>query len=94
MTIDSIARLDKLVRGIQVHSVDLMQQLATPRRLEESTSHTFHGKRLDLPTSRWFVTDGAGRVHPLRERYRQRVLAFIFWPLRHFLNGREERVRR
>jgi len=27
----------------------------------------------DLPLRRWTVTDGAGRVHPLRERYRQRL---------------------
>lgn len=79
INIDAIARLGKPVRGTQEHVVEFMQQLAPSPRLEESQSRTFHGKRIGLPTTRWFITDGAGRVHPLRERYRQRVLAFVFW---------------
>jgi hypothetical protein len=30
-----------------------------------------------LPLKRWFVVDGAGRVHPLRERYRQRLQRLV-----------------
>jgi hypothetical protein len=32
----------------------------------------------DIKTGRFYVVDGAGRVHPLRERYRQR-LRFLLW---------------
>jgi hypothetical protein len=98
--IEGVAYLGKLVRGTEMHSMDIMRELVEPVRLEESQGHTFvHGRfggyvPGDLPTKRWFVTDGAGRVHPLRERYRQRFLSFIFWPVRRFLNWREERARR
>jgi hypothetical protein len=91
VNIESIARLDKPVRGIEIHVVELMQQLAQHPRLEESQSQTFHVQRRDLPMSRWFATDGAGRVHPLRERYRQLLLAFILWPVRRLLNWWDRR---
>lgn len=100
VNIDSISRLDALVRGTSIVTVDLMEQLAERPRLEESQSRTFvHGQRGgykhgDLPTSRWYVVDGAGRIHPLRERYRQRVLSFVFWPIRRVLNWRERRARK
>jgi hypothetical protein len=99
VNIDSIARLDKLIRGTSIVTTDFMEQLAAKPRLEESQSKTFvHGQRGgyqhgDLPTSRWYVVDGAGRIHPLRERYRQRALALIFWPIRRFLNWREVQAR-
>jgi hypothetical protein len=99
VNIEGVAYLGKVVRGTQMYSMDIMGQLAQPIRLDESQAHTFvHGQfggyqPGDLPTKRWFVTDGAGRVHPLRERYRQAALAFIFWPVRRFLNWRERRER-
>lgn len=99
VSIDSIARTATAVRGTSIVTVDLMEQTQTKPRLEESQSRTFvHGQRGgyqhgDLPTSRWYVTDGAGRVHPLRERYRQRLESLIFWPVRRLLNPRNRRRR-
>lgn len=100
VNVDSISRLEKLVRGTSIMTVDFIEQLAAKPRLEESQSKTFvHGQRGgykhgDLLTTRWYVVDGALRIHPLRERYRQRALAFIFWPLRWILNRLEERAAR
>ena len=99
VNIDTISRLERLVRGTSILTVDFMEQLAAKPRLDESQSLTFvHGQRGgyqhgDLPTSRWYVVDGAGRIHPLRERYRQRLVAFVFWPIRRFLNWRDARAR-
>jgi hypothetical protein len=99
VNIEGVARLAKLIRGTSSYPVDFMEQVAAKPRLEESQSKTFvHGQRGgykhgDLPTSRWYVTDGAGRVHPLRERYRQRLLAFVFWPVRRVMNWRDARQR-
>lgn len=100
VNIEGVARLSKLIRGTSAYPVDFMEQVASKPRLEESQSKTFvHGQRGgykhgDLATSRWYVTDGAGRVHPLRERYRQRLLAFVFWPVRRVLNWRDARARK
>jgi hypothetical protein len=97
VTIDHVAYVSKTIRGTQVVSVDLMQQLANPRRLDESESTTLvHGQHGgytpgDLPTRRWFVQDGAQRIHPLRERYRQRVERIIFWPVRRVYDWKERR---
>src|SRR5207249_3831170 len=96
VSIESISRLEKFVRGTSIVTVDFMQQLTPPKpRLEESESRTFvHGQRGgyqhgDLPTSRWYIVDGAGRIHPLHERYRQRMLALVFWPVRRVLRWRD-----
>jgi hypothetical protein len=95
VTITHAAYTSNAIRGTQMYSVDLMQQLAKPRRLDESESMTLihgqHGGRTDLPTKRWFVQDGALRIHPLRERYRQRAESFVFWPLRRLLDWRDKR---
>jgi hypothetical protein len=92
------AYVSKTIRGTQNYSVDLKIELAQPRRLDESESMTLihgqHGGRTDLPTKRWFVQDGALRIHPLRERYRQRVERVVFWPFRRVLDWRERRTRR
>lgn len=91
VNIEHIGRFDKLVRGTSIVTPDFMQQLAAKPRLEESQSRTFvHGQmggyeHGDLPESRWYVVDGAGRIHPLRERYRQGLLAFVLRPVRRFL---------
>ena len=37
--------------------------------------HT-HG---DIPLRRFYVTEGAGRVHPWTERWRQRFESLIYW---------------
>jgi hypothetical protein len=99
VTVDHVAYVAKSIRGTQVLSNDLMQQLAVPRRLDESQSLTLaHGQlggysHGDLPTRRWFVQDGAQRIHPLRERYRQRIEKIIFWPIRRILERMERRAR-
>jgi hypothetical protein len=75
VSIDSIARLERIVAGTSIVTVDLMQQTANKPRLDESQSRTFvHGQQGgythgNLAESRWYVTDGAGRIHPLRDRY-------------------------
>lgn len=99
VSINSISRYQKLIRGISIVTTDLMQQTADHPRLDESHSRTFvHGQmggytHGDLAETRWYVVDGAGRVWPLRERYRQRLLAFLFWPIRRILNRRDRRAR-
>lgn len=63
--------------GTFAFSQDILGQL--PITLGESESKTFgHGHmggyaHGTIPLRRWFATDGAGRIHPLRERYRQRL---------------------
>jgi hypothetical protein len=85
-TIRSVSRVSRMTTGVMEMSADIAHQ--TPVRLEEGQSHTFHHGLLggyahgDLSLRRWFVTDGAGRVFPLRERYRQRVERVIFAPFR------------
>jgi hypothetical protein len=69
-------------------SADAGRALTTPMMLDEAQSHTLtHGQdgghvTGELATTRWFVVDGGGRVHPLRERYRQRVEGVVFFPTR------------
>jgi hypothetical protein len=98
VTIDTIARLEEIPRGKLVVLSDFLEQLAAKPRLEESQSCTFvNGQRGGykhgaLPVTRWFVSDGAGRIHPLRERYRQRALSLVLWPLRRYLRRRDRRT--
>jgi hypothetical protein len=33
----------------------------------------------DIPLNRFYVTEGAGRVHPWTERWRQRVETLVYW---------------
>ena len=90
--ISSIARVASMWSGNSELSMDIANQLAGKERLEESQSQTFaHGQlggyqHGDLPTTRWYVQDGAGRIHPLRERYRQRAERVILWPVRRFIS--------
>lgn len=99
VTIDHAAYVSKTIRGTQGVPVDLMHQLAEPQRLDESQSLTLvHGQlggysHGDLPTKRWFVQDGAQRIHPLRERYRQRAEKIVFWPIRRIMDWYERRTR-
>jgi hypothetical protein len=101
VNIKSLMRIKSTFTGVSDMSVEILQQLADNPRIEESDSKTFyHGREIgstyrhgDLPTSRWYVTDGAGRTHPLHERYRQRVERIIFWHLRRYLGWRVRRRR-
>lgn len=85
-TITHIGRVAKVRTGGYELSADIMRQGRV--RLDEGESHSFHHGAQggyahgDLPLKRWFATDGAGRVYPLRERYRQRVERVVFWPFR------------
>ena len=63
-------------------------KLGDAAKLGEGQGQTFHLggdgtlKPGDLSLKRWYAVDQAGRIYPVRERYRQRVEAFVFWPLR------------
>jgi hypothetical protein len=89
-SIQSVARVVNMKRAHGTHelSADIAKQLTNSVRLGEGEGHTFvHGQLGGyelgaMPTRRWFVTDGAGRVHPLRERWRQRLERVIYWPWR------------
>ena len=86
--IASVERMSEPKTNTRQKSADIMRQIVQPVRLDEGQSMSItHGadggyKPGDLPMSRWFVMDGAGRIHPLRERYRQRVEAVVLWPWR------------
>jgi hypothetical protein len=88
--ITHVARVANVWRG----TADILRELQAPLRLGESQGRTFaHGllggyQHGDMPLSRWYRTDGAGRTHPLRERYRQRVERVVLWPLRRVLRWR------
>jgi hypothetical protein len=68
-----------------------------PDRISDGEGHTYllgpegyeTGK---LPTSRWFVVDGAGRIYPLHERYRQKIENVVYWPIRSALRWRDRRA--
>lgn len=85
--ITHISRVVSARRNRHELSADIMRQLAVPIRLDESEGKTVvHGAQGgytpgSMPLKRWYVVDGAGRIHPLRERYRQRVER-ILWPTR------------
>lgn len=96
--ITHVGRVADVLRGAHELSADIQQhQLQQPKKLEESQGHTFgHGhmggyQHGDMPIKRWYVTDGAGRMHPLRERYRQRAERITLWPVRRFLGWRDKR---
>jgi hypothetical protein len=87
--ISDLAYASSLLRGTRAMSMVLQRQINADRTpIEEGQGrtyslggdgrHTFtHG---DLPLTRWHVVDQAGRVYPLRERYRSRIERFVFWP--------------
>jgi hypothetical protein len=84
--VTAVAYLDSARTGVSQLSMDIVKQM--PKRLEEGESCTLvHGDqggytKGSLPLRRWYAIDGAGRKHPLRERYRQRLEAAVMWPLR------------
>ena len=86
--IETVSRVVSAWRGRHELSADIGRQLTTAVRLEEGQSHSFvHGAQGgyshgDIPLKRWCVVDGGGRTFPLRERYRQRIEAFVFAPTR------------
>jgi hypothetical protein len=95
--ITHVSRVADVWRGKHELSADIMRQLQNPLRLDESQGQTLtHGHmggygHGDIRLSRWYVTDGAGRMHPLRERYRQKVERVILWPARRLLKWRDSR---
>lgn len=86
--IETVSRVKSAWRGGHEMSADIGQQLTQPVRLEEGQSHSFvHGAQGgythgDWSLKRWYVVDGGARTFPLRERYCQRIEAFVFWPAR------------
>ncbi len=95
VSITQVAPIRSAVHGSHLISVDLMPQLSPHPRLGEGESASFHHGLNggytpgDLPLTRWFVRDGAGRIHPLSERYRQRIERIVFWPFRRRVRHRE-----
>jgi hypothetical protein len=79
LSVDQVTRVADPVRGTRVWMRELAETVGHgPDRLADGEGHTYllgpaHYQPGMLPTSRWFVVDGAGRIYPLRERYRQRV---------------------
>ncbi len=84
-----MVRIEKVsrVRGAK-HVVfgDFMDQ--TPFDLlpghSQTVAHGLQGGHApgDVPLRRFYVTEGAGRVHPWTERWRQRVDKLIYWRTR------------
>lgn len=95
--VDAVSRQASTLRGTRLWMRELAEAVRQgPDRLEDGDGHTYmlgpHGyKQGLLPTRRWFLTDGAGRIYPLRERYRQRVEGFVLWPVRRFLSWSDGR---
>ena len=88
-SIQTVCRVLDMKRVVRMElSSDITKQLTKPVRLGEGEGHTFvHGAGGGhvlggMSTRRWFVVDGGGRIHPLRERWRQRMERVIYWPIR------------
>jgi len=85
--IANVSRVVNARTGRLEMSADIAGQV--PLRLEEGQGQTVvHGARGGyaagtMPLTRWFVSDGSGRVSPLRERYRQRIERLVRFVLRH-----------
>jgi hypothetical protein len=99
-SIDQISRQLSLLRGTRMWVREIAQAVeAGPSKFGDGDGHTYifgpaGYSRSKFPPSRWFVVDGAGRIYPLRERYRQRAEAAVLWPVRRFLGWRERRSSR
>lgn len=95
--IETVSRVKSAWRGKHEMSADIAQQLTQPVRLEEGQSHNFvHGgqggyTKGQWSLRRWYVVDGGGRIFPLRERYRQRLDSFVFWPTRAYFRRKRRR---
>jgi hypothetical protein len=81
VTIQSVFQVESGISGM--HNFMLSTLSGLPKRLNESESHiimlSFGSYTMgSMSKERWYVLDGAGRRHPLRERYRQRVEAIMF----------------
>ena len=79
-TIQTVSRVASMRKRLSHElSADIAQQV--PKRVGEGEGHTFvHGMQggyeLDSrSTRRWYVVDGGGRIHPLRERWRSALSA-------------------
>jgi hypothetical protein len=88
--ISDLVRVKSGITGVRELSMVLQRMLKADDAgiLDEGQGRTFHLggdgtlKPGDLSLKRWYLVDQAGRVFPLRERYRQRLEAFVFWPIR------------
>jgi hypothetical protein len=93
VVIQSAVRLVSAKRGDR----EMLITNDLPKRLDESESavvmanfgqHVFGSVSL----KRWAVYDGAGRLYPLRERYRQRLERVVFaWPRRRHRRARKRK---
>lgn len=89
--IGDIVRVSSLLRGTMAISMELQRAIRDHPEgvtMEEGQGRTYrlggygdyqHG---ELPLRRWQVHDQAGRIYPLRERYRFRVERFLLFPIR------------
>jgi hypothetical protein len=82
-------RIDKVSRVVGVkHDVfgDFMAQVPFDLAPGHSES-VVHGRQGghshgDISLRRFYVVEGAGRIHPWTERWRQRVERIVYWPKR------------
>lgn len=80
-----------------IHFSDLDSQVPCALPAESATTLTLghdggyaHGQE---STRRFYVVDGAGRVHPLRERYRQRLQMLVYgWAIRLYFRRQRSRL--
>ncbi|TML77481.1 MAG: hypothetical protein E6G12_03800 [Actinobacteria bacterium] len=99
-SIQTIGRVVSMRRHQGPHelSADIMRQLTPPILLGEGEGRTFtHGERGgyehgQMPLTRWYVIDGAGRTYPISERWRQRIERVLFWPYRWIGRRRDSRA--
>jgi hypothetical protein len=100
LAIDSVSRRMSVWRGTRLWIRELAEAVRDgPEAISDGGGHTYMLGPVgydpgSIPFTRWFVTDGAGRIYPLRERYRQRLEDFFVWPIRRIANRRQRRARR
>jgi hypothetical protein len=97
LSIENVSRIMDVRRGHTLWIRELGEAVrAGPDAIGDGRSHTYvlgpigyHAGK--LPLTRWYVADGAGRIYPLRARYRLRAESFVLWPLRTLLRRRDSR---
>jgi hypothetical protein len=81
LPVDQITRWSNVWRGKYLWIEDLETLVANKRVIAADDGHTYvlriGANKVDLPTRRWFVIAGAGRIYPLRMRYLLRLIAFV-----------------
>jgi hypothetical protein len=87
-TIETVSRVVDMKRKASHELSSDITMGQVPKRLGEGEGHSFvHGARGGyvlggMPVKRWYVVDGGGCIHPLRERWRQRAERFAYCPWR------------